>query len=107
MGEQSVQAALDEMLSEFNGVALVVAHRLTTICNCDKIVVVGDDGTRVEEGTHQELMKVPKQVDPETGKPIVGPGLYHTLWDTQQVAGSSSDEGECAALREKLKKSQL
>lgn len=86
INEKAVQAALDEMLKKFNGVALVVAHRLTTICNCEKIVVLGDDGTKVEEGTHDQLMLVPKQVDAK-GNPVVGPGLYHTLWDTQQVQG--------------------
>ena len=29
-------------------------------------------------------MQVPKQVDAK-GEPVVGPGLYHTLWDTQQM----------------------
>jgi len=102
INEKAVQVALDDMLSQFKGVAIVVAHRLTTICNCDKIVVMGDDGTKVEEGTHEELLKVPKQVDAE-GKPVAGPGLYHTLWDTQQVsgktgandnAGGGDDEGD-------------
>lgn len=87
INEKAVQIALDDMLSKFQGVAIVVAHRLTTICNCDKIIVMGDDGTKVEEGTHSELLKVPKQTD-EKGRPVVGPGLYHTLWDTQQVEGA-------------------
>lgn len=52
INEKAVQQALDKMLAKFNGVAIVVAHRLTTICNCDNIVVMGDDGTKVEEGTH-------------------------------------------------------
>ena len=56
INEKAVQQALDEMLSKFNGVAIVVAYRLTTICNCDKIVVMGDDGTKVEE----DLLRVPK-----------------------------------------------
>jgi ABC-type multidrug transport system fused ATPase/permease subunit len=91
INEKSVQSALDEMLKQFQGVAIVVAHRLTTICNCDKIVVLGDDGTKVEEGTHEQLLQVPKRTDTE-GKPVAGPGLYHTLWDTQQVEGISTGE---------------
>ena len=47
------------MLAKFNGVAIVVAHRLTTICNCDKIVVM-DDGRAVEQGTHDQLLRVDK-----------------------------------------------
>jgi len=35
--------------------SLIVAHRLTTIQNCDKIVVLGDEGI-IEMGTHNELM---------------------------------------------------
>lgn len=86
INEKAVQKSLDEMLGEFNGVAIVVAHRLTTICDCDKIVVIGEDGKVVEQGTHEELLRAPKKVD-DNGKPVAGPGLYHTLWDTQQMEG--------------------
>jgi len=96
INEKAVQIALDDMLEKFQGVAIVVAHRLTTICNCDKIVVMGDDGTKVEEGTHEELLRVPKQIDSE-GKPIAGAGLYHTLWDTQQIGGGSTELNEDAS----------
>lgn len=43
---------------------------------------------------------MPKQVD-EDGKPVVGPGLYHTLWDTQQVESAESGETE-KELREQV-----
>merc|ERR1711959_551323 len=104
INEKAVQQALDKMLAKFNGVAIVVAHRLTTICNCDKIIVMGDDGTKVEEGTHEQLLRVPKRVDAE-GTPIVGPGLYHTLWDTQQVEGTNNGKylEEAKDLREQLR----
>ena len=36
---------------------LVVAHRLSTIKNSDKIVVV-DKGKVAEQGTHEELLKL-------------------------------------------------
>lgn len=103
INEKAVQAALDEMLTKFQGVAIVVAHRLTTICNCDKIIVMGDDGTKVEEGTHEELMKAPKQVDSK-GEPVAGKGLYHTLWDTQQMEGT--DTGEHGLKEQLLQKEQ-
>lgn len=45
---------LDKLKSEHT--IVVVAHRLSTIVNADKIIVV-DDGKKVAEGTHKQLMK--------------------------------------------------
>lgn len=36
---------------------LVVAHRLSTVKNSDKIIVV-DKGTVAEQGTHDELLRL-------------------------------------------------
>jgi len=53
-----VLAALDNVMRSGSGMSvLVVAHRLSTIKNSDKIVVV-DKGTVAEQGTHDELLKV-------------------------------------------------
>ena len=50
-----IQQALDELCR--GRTTLVVAHRLSTIKNADEIAVVSD-GKIVEQGTHDELMKL-------------------------------------------------
>ncbi|KAG5184898.1 ATP-binding cassette, sub-family B, member 1A [Tribonema minus] len=56
--ERQVQAALDHLQSLQRRTTLVVAHRLTTIRNADKIAVLGTGAVR-ELGTHDELMATP------------------------------------------------
>lgn len=51
--EQLIQGSLDYLAK--NRTTLIIAHRLTTIINADKIVVL-QNGEIVETGTHQELM---------------------------------------------------
>jgi subfamily B ATP-binding cassette protein MsbA len=53
--EKTVQKALDQVAGDKTVIA--VAHRLSTIQNYDKIVVM-NEGRKVEEGTHEELMKL-------------------------------------------------
>ena len=50
-----IQQALDDLCR--GRTTLVVAHRLSTIKNADEIAVVAD-GRIVEQGTHEELMKL-------------------------------------------------
>lgn len=48
---------------------LIIAHRLSTVKNCDKIIVL-ENGEIVEEGSHYELLE--RQ------------GKYYKLWEMQQ-----------------------
>ena len=84
VNEKVVQTALDKMLKLHNGVALVIAHRLTTIKNCDNIVVI-DKGKKVEEGTHEELLNIDVVKDPDDELGLLS-GFYNTMWSTQMGA---------------------
>lgn len=64
--EKIVQAALDRLMK--GRTAVVIAHRLSTVRDCNKIIVI-DHGRIVEEGTHAELL--------EKG------GLYAHLYEVQ------------------------
>ncbi len=52
--ERVVQEALDNLMK--NRTVIVIAHRLSTVQNADKIVVI-NDGKIAEQGTHDELLK--------------------------------------------------
>ena len=64
--ELVVQNALKVLLK--NRLAIIIAHRLSTIRLCDEIIVI-NEGRAVEQGTHEELMKID--------------GLYSTFYRTQ------------------------
>ena len=51
--ERQIQESLTELSK--GRTTIVVAHRLSTIQNADKIIVM-DGGVIIEEGTHNELM---------------------------------------------------
>jgi ABC-type multidrug transport system fused ATPase/permease subunit len=65
--EALVQEAIEKVSK--NRTVIVVAHRLSTIINADKIVVL-KDGRVLEEGTHEELME--------------RRGVYWNLYKTQE-----------------------
>lgn len=68
--DTETELAIQQSLSELSQgrTTLVVAHRLTTIKNADRIVVVNEDGV-AEQRRHQEL--------------IAADGIYHRLHQAQ------------------------
>ena len=74
--EKVVQASLDKLLADGSGrTTIVIAHRLTTIQNSNKIVVL-EYGKKVEEGNHDELMAMEG-------------GLYRKLYLLSQHSGEA------------------
>ena len=66
--ERFIQNALDIVAK--NRTTLVIAHRLSTIADADRILVL-DNGEIVEQGTHEELLKLN--------------GLFAEMWWLQQI----------------------
>ena len=52
--EQKIQKSFDDLA--VGRTTLVIAHRLATVRNADRIVLV-EDGKILEQGTHQELLE--------------------------------------------------
>ncbi len=55
--EALVQDAIDKLIGMKNCTVVLVAHRLSTVINADKIAVI-DNGMVAEQGTHEELLKM-------------------------------------------------
>ena len=65
--ENSIMAALTTATE--GRTAIIIAHRLSTVVNCDQILVL-EGGRVAEQGTHTQLL-----ADPGS--------LYHKLWTSQ------------------------
>ena len=79
--ELKIQQALVRLLE--GRTALVIAHRLTTIRGADRIIVL-QDGTIIEEGTHNELM--------------ASGGLYSGLYRMNYASFDDLDDKDIARL---------
>lgn len=72
------RSTFDLMFRRLKGIPiLIIAHRLSTVRNCDRIYVM-EEGRIVESGTHDELM--------------TKGGAYYDLWSSQVIGLSSEDD---------------
>eukprot|EP00747_Dinoflagellata_sp_TGD_P186752 gnl/TRDRNA2_/TRDRNA2_44002_c0_seq1.p1 gnl/TRDRNA2_/TRDRNA2_44002_c0~~gnl/TRDRNA2_/TRDRNA2_44002_c0_seq1.p1 ORF type:complete len:1022 (+),score=196.51 gnl/TRDRNA2_/TRDRNA2_44002_c0_seq1:453-3068(+) len=96
--EKIVQEALDRLARR--GSALVIAHRLTTIKDADKIVVMRK-GVLAEQGTHSELLARPivREMNDE-GEQDVVQGIYRFLWELQFHTDVAEDVTIAKTLKE-------
>merc|ERR1712196_476191 len=89
--EVVVKDALDDMIARnSSGCTIIIAHRLTTVKSCDRIIVM-DKGSIKEQGSHDELMKIPIEKNSD-GDMIRG--WYHDLWETQHGKEDKSEQLE-------------
>ena len=72
--EHQIQKALQNLQSKLT--IIIIAHRLSTVKNADKVLVI-ENGRLVQEGSHSELVK--------------SDGLYKTLLNNQIYSTNSVD----------------
>ena len=72
--EQGINKSLQTIAR--NHTTLVIAHRLSTVVDCDEIIVL-EDGQIVERGSHRELLQKS--------------GRYHDMWQVQMQSESKSE----------------
>lgn len=84
--EQEIQRSIEEVSR--GRTTLMIAHRLSTVRNCDMIIVL-KQGQIVEQGTHDELLDEPD-------------GYYRALWERQSE--QTQREMEEKAKKEVLEK---
>ena len=74
--EKAIQQTLAEVAADHT--TLVIAHRLSTVVDADRILVM-EQGRIVEQGTHAELLRAG--------------GRYRAMWELQQ---QEAEEGQAA-----------
>ena len=67
--EESIHEALKELYSEIYPTVITISHRLYSVKNMDRIIIL-ENGNITEEGTHEELLKNPES-------------KYSQLWNIQ------------------------
>ena len=55
--QEQIQTAINNMKGKYT--ILIIAHRLSTVIDSDKIILI-DDGKVIDEGSHNELLKTSK-----------------------------------------------
>mmetsp|Transcript_96863 Transcript_96863/g.178059 ORF Transcript_96863/g.178059 Transcript_96863/m.178059 type:complete len:989 (-) Transcript_96863:482-3448(-) len=101
VNERLVQDTLDKVT---NGrfTTLAIAHRLTTIKDADKIIVL-DKGRVVEEGSHDKLMAKIKTYNlDDEGNKVMSSGFYRHQWETQFNESVSEFKSGTPAIAENL-----
>ena len=88
--EAVVQEALDKLMSDKSRTIIVIAHRLTTIQNADRIAFISD-GRVKEIGSHDELMEKPK-------------GRYKMLVESSDRRASTATHGLDSSKKKSKKK---
>ena len=71
--EAAIQRSLKKITKDRT--TIIIAHRLSTVRNADKIIVL-EQGKIIEEGTHESLIRIP--------------GIYKDLWTVQAGLSISS-----------------
>ncbi|TGO84738.1 hypothetical protein BPOR_0471g00020 [Botrytis porri] len=77
--EQALMQNINSILKEKSRTSVFVAHRLRTIFDSDKIIVL-KEGSVAESGTHRELV--------DTG------GVYSDLWSVQETLFAETEIGK-------------
>jgi len=95
--EAKIQSALDELMA--NRTSFVIAQRISTVLNADKIVVL-DRGQIAAEGTHAELM-ASSPIDQCPHPLLRHPGRRHLCGQPRHPPGAEGElappTGRCAA----------